>query len=88
MKIRAEKELGEALKNDQDRIEIEGDLAKKVIRIKATGKIAWAIAAGAIAVAVIAVLATPATGGASNAAHLMAVPAAAVTKLYLSHSLW
>ena len=36
MKIRAEKELGEALKNDQDRIEIEGDLAKKVIRIKAT----------------------------------------------------
>lgn len=79
MKIRTEKELGEALKNDQDRIEIEGDLSKKVIKIKATGKVAWAIAAGAIAVAVIAVLATPATGGASNVAHLMAVPAAAAT---------
>lgn len=79
MKIRTEKELGEALKNDQDRIEIEGDLSKKVIKIKATGKVAWAIAAGAIAVAVIAVLATPATGGASNAAHFIAVPAAAAT---------
>jgi len=79
MKIKTEKELGEALKNDQDRIEIEGDLSRKVIKIKATGKVAWAIAAGAIAVAVIAVLATPATGGASNAAHLIAVPAAAAT---------
>ena len=79
MKIRTEKELGEALKNDQDRIEIEGDLSKKVIKIKATGKVAWAIAVGAIAVAVIAVLATPATGGASNAAHLVAAPAAAAT---------
>ena len=36
MKIKTEKELGEALKNDQDRIEIEGDLSRKVIKIKAT----------------------------------------------------
>ena len=79
MKIRTEKELGEALKNDQNRIEIEGDLSRKVIKIKATGKVAWVIAAGAIAVAVAAVLATPATGGASNALHFIAAPAAAAT---------
>ena len=76
MKIRTEKELGEALKNGQDRIEIEGDLSKKVIRIKATGKVAWVIAGGVIAVAVVALLATPVTGGASNVAHLFTAPAA------------
>ncbi len=47
-----EQELGEALKNDTDTIVIEGDLAKKVVRIRATGKVAWAIAIGAIAIAV------------------------------------
>lgn len=79
MKVRTEKELGEALKNNQDRIEIEGDLSKKVIKIKATGKVAWLVASGAIAVAVIAVLATPATGGTSNVAHFVAAPVAAAT---------
>ena len=49
---------------------------KKVIRIKATGKIAWAIAIGAIGVSVAAVLATPVTGGASNAVHFVTAPAA------------
>lgn len=79
MKVRTEKELGEALKKDQSRIEIEGDLSKKVIKIKATGKVAWLVASGAIAVAVIAVLATPATGGTSNVAHFVAAPVAAAT---------
>jgi hypothetical protein len=51
-----EKDLGDALNNDQDTIEIEGDLAKKVLKIKATGKVAWAVAAGAIGVAVLAVM--------------------------------
>ncbi|MBQ9336755.1 MAG: hypothetical protein IJS14_05605 [Lentisphaeria bacterium] len=62
--VRTEKELGEALKEEKSEIEIEGDLARKVIRIKATGKVAWAIAIGAIGVAVVAVLTSPATGGA------------------------
>jgi len=62
--ISSEKELGEALKTQQDTIEIEGDLAKKVIRIKATGAVAWGVAIGAIAVAVVAILTSPATGGA------------------------
>ena len=62
--ITTEKELGQALKDEQDTIEIEGDLAKKIIKIKATGAVAWAVAIGAIAVAVVAVLTSPATGGA------------------------
>lgn len=53
MAISTEKELGEALKNNQDRIEIEGDLSRKVLKIKATGKVAWAVAIGAIGIAVV-----------------------------------
>lgn len=70
------KGLGEALKDDEDEIIIEGDLKEKVIRIKAKGKVAWAIAIGAIAVAVAAIIATPATGGASSIAAVATAPAA------------
>lgn len=76
-----EKELGEALKQNENCIEIEGDLLKKVVRIKATGKVAWAVAFGATAVAVTAVLFMPATGGGSApvaaASGIIAIPAAA-----------
>ena len=65
MKIRTEEELGEALKQGVDTIEIEGDLANKTIRIRATGSVAWIIAVGAIGVAVYALLAAPATAGSS-----------------------
>lgn len=40
MKVNNEKELGKALHDEEDSIEIEGDLSNKVIRIKATGKVA------------------------------------------------
>ncbi|WP_312483550.1 hypothetical protein [Stutzerimonas nitrititolerans] len=56
MSITTEKELGQALKNDQETIEIEGDLTTKVLKIKATGKVAWAVAAGAIGVAVLGIM--------------------------------
>lgn len=56
MAINNEKDLGKALNEDQDTIEIEGSLKDKVIRIKATGKVAWVIAIGAIGVAVVAIL--------------------------------
>lgn len=56
MAIQTEAGLGEALKNEQDTIEIEGDLKKKVLRIKATGNVAWVVAIGAISVAVILAL--------------------------------
>jgi len=58
MAIDNEKDLGKALKDDQETIEIEGNLKDKVIRIKATGKVAWAIAIGAIGIAVIAIFYT------------------------------
>ena len=74
--IKTEKELGEALKRGQNRIEIEGDLTRKVVRIKATGKVAWAIAFGAIAVAVIAALAVAPSGGASAAVSCAMAPVA------------
>lgn len=51
MSISNEEELGAALKRGSDTIEIEGDLMKKVLRIKATGTVSWAIAIGAIGVA-------------------------------------
>lgn len=62
MTIYTEKELGRALKDEQDTIEIEGDLTKKVLRIKATGKVAWAIAIGAIGIAVTILISSGGTG--------------------------
>ncbi|GKV90438.1 MULTISPECIES: hypothetical protein [Pectobacterium] len=63
--ITTEKELAKALKEEKDTITIEGDLAKKTIKIKATGKIAWAIALAAIGIAVGSAIATAGTGGAA-----------------------
>lgn len=79
MAIKTTKELGEALKQDQDTIEIEGDLARSTFRIKAAGKVAWVVAFGAIVVAVASVLAAPATGGTSASVGLVAAPAAVAT---------
>lgn len=62
MAISSEADLGKALKNKQDIIEIEGDLKNKVIRIRATGKVAWMIAIGAIGVAVTLLVSTGGTG--------------------------
>ncbi|WP_417552066.1 hypothetical protein [Marinomonas fungiae] len=67
MAISTSEELGKALKSETNTIIIEGDLAKKVIRIKATGAVAWGIAFAAIGVAVVGVLATPLSGGSSLA---------------------
>ncbi|HIF9309362.1 TPA: hypothetical protein ACX6RK_001575 [Photobacterium damselae] len=52
-KVKTEKELADAIENGEESIEIEGDLGKKTIRIKATGKVAWVVAVGAIAVAIV-----------------------------------
>lgn len=56
MGISNEQELGNALKSDQDTIVIEGDLKKKVIIIRGKGKVAWAIAFGAIGIAVTIII--------------------------------
>lgn len=57
MKVKNAKELGTAVHNEEPTIEIEGDLAKKTFKIKATGKIAWCVCIGAIGVAIIATVA-------------------------------
>ena len=57
--VKTPKELGKALKGKAGEIVIiKIDLAKKVLRIKATGKVAWAVAIAAIAVAVAAIIAS------------------------------
>ena len=58
-----EKDLGKALKEDQDYIEIEGDLKEKVVKIKAKGNVAWAAAAIGLTLAITALIATIGTGG-------------------------
>lgn len=58
-----EKELAEALKKNPDTIEIEGDLARKVIKIKATGAVAWGACLVMISFCAISVAATVATAG-------------------------
>ena len=82
MAITTEKELGEALKNGQDTIEIEGDLSNKVFRIKSTGKVAWVVAIGAIGISVALIVSTGGLGAPASAAlslgavSVLGVPAA------------
>lgn len=47
-----EKELARAMEDKESTIEIVGDLSKKTIKLKATGKVAWAIAFAALTAAV------------------------------------
>jgi hypothetical protein len=75
-KVHTAEALGEALKNEEDTIEIEGDLANKTIKIRATGNVAWAIAFAAIAIAVGAAIVAIPTGGASSAITFAIAPAA------------
>ncbi len=59
-RVRTAEELGAKIKQGATEIEIEGDLVKRIIKIKATGRVAWLVAAGAIGVAVLVVLTAPA----------------------------
>ncbi|WP_104640881.1 hypothetical protein [Helicobacter bizzozeronii] len=81
MAITTEKELARAIEEARDTIEIEGDLAGKTIKIKATDKVAWAVAIGAIGVALTALLASggvaaPVSGAvAAGAVGVLGLPA-------------
>lgn len=63
MSVTTEKELADAVNRNEDTIVIEGDLAKKTIRIKATGTVAWAVAIDSICIVFYGVIATVGTGG-------------------------
>lgn len=73
-----EKELGKALKEGQDTIEIEFDLCKKVIKIKAIGIVSWGICIASITIAVsCAVVAVSTAGTTAVPDALIATPAVA-----------
>lgn len=76
MIVKTEEELAKAIKNDEETIEIEGDLINKTIKIKATGKTSWIVAVGAIGIGVTGILLTPASGGTSSIAAGIVAPAA------------
>ena len=67
-----EKELGKAIKEEQDHIEVEFDLAKKVIKIKGVGKVAWGVCVVALTVAIGAFIVTLSSGGTSSPASVPA----------------
>ena len=73
------KEHASALKNDEIEITVEGEIEKPTITIMATGKVAWAIAVAAIAIAATAVIASLGTGGAATPAAAGAAAIAAPT---------
>ena len=75
--IKDEKDLGKAIKNDENTIEIEGDLARKVIKIKATGAVAWAVCFAALVITITFILAAPPSGGLTIPATLVVAPTAA-----------
>jgi hypothetical protein len=78
---RTEKEVANAIKEEADTIEIIGDMKNGVLRIKATGKVAWGVCAACLAIAIAAYLATPpaaaVTGGPAGFAFAFAGTAAA-----------
>lgn len=72
------KEFADAVKNNEEKIVIEGNLKDGVLRIKATGAVAWGVCIASLAVAITAIALAPAGGGApAGAAFVMATPAAA-----------
>lgn len=72
------KEFADAVKDNEENIVIEGDLKNGILRIKATGKIAWGVCVASLAVAIAAVAVAPAGGGApAGAGFVMAAPAVA-----------
>ena len=63
--VTTNEDLAKAVDEKEDTIEVKGDLANKVITIKATGTVAWLVAIGLIGAAVVAILAAPTTAGTS-----------------------
>ena len=90
MVVHSEEELANAIENGTESIEIEGDLAKGVIKIKYVVKAAWLVAIGAIGVAVASLMVSPATAGvsagfaAASAAGAVGILGAATTATAIS----
>lgn len=63
MKVNNEKELGEAIHNKVDYIEVEGDLKNKVIKIKAVNTVAWGVVISCMTVGITLVITTAISAG-------------------------
>lgn len=81
VRCRNKSELAEAIKKDaKDIVIIDADLKRHVLRISATGKIAWAVAIGAIGVAIVTAVMAPGPGTVAGP-MAMSLTAATVTPL-------
>ncbi|MDR1770512.1 MAG: hypothetical protein LBS02_07740 [Hungatella sp.] len=67
-----EKELGNAIRNDENTIEVKGDLARMIVRMRSMNLVLWCICLSLLALMVTAVLAAPGTLGMSGAAAMLA----------------
>lgn len=80
MLAKNEQELGTALKNNVDIIEVEYDLKRKVVKIIGIGNIAWMVCIAAMTVAVASIIATASTAGTTAPINaFIATPALAGT---------
>jgi hypothetical protein len=79
MYVRDEEEFGQAVRDGKDRIELEGDLAAKVKKLYKINITLWSFCLVCLAVAIIALMQVPITGGTSGIVSLVAgTPAAAI----------
>ncbi|MBO5177315.1 MAG: hypothetical protein J6K04_02010 [Lachnospiraceae bacterium] len=74
-----EKELANAIERNENEIVIEGDLSNKVIRIKATGAVAWGACIIGLGAVVALGIATAGSGGTATLITLPAMGAALMT---------
>lgn len=65
----------------EDEVEIEGDFAKKIIKIHATGNVVWGALITAVSITALCCLATVATGGSSSGVTVPAAAASSATTL-------
>lgn len=79
MEARNESELGKALRNNDETIELHGDLARRIRKLKALSHVLWCICMSLLAITISAVLLSPAAPGVSAVAGLVAgTPAAGI----------
>ena len=64
------KELGKAIKNNEDEIYLEITIGEIVLKIRAVGKVAWAVCAVALTVSIASIVATVAVPPAAPAAAI------------------
>lgn len=87
MYVKDEEELGKALKNNEETIEMKGNLARRICRIWNMDKLLWCLCLACLTVAVAALIASPAIGGIPAVAGFVSgTPAAAILGVPVAES--